>query len=306
MLSGDAAMSSVAPFKLHDLLLLMCDHASAGLIVQKEVEEMKHYCIELAELLVLGQKHNCTALGVNFIRYLVHQIKEVHTRNHPTPEVNEIPGLYNPSSGTAYYFTESGNQLCQMLKYQVNDGDKEKNALFDDRPEVDDPCSKLFPKVSCAGFGYMFLWFCPIHGHCYGFHLISGGEGRKDPFASLYKYCTEMPEDIYYDFACQLSEYCLNREPELFKNTRFWHDLFHSIGHVCGINFKLGRVLGLEGVNTEICEQVNSFMQCIKYTGSHLSQEHFTFFVQFFLYLMNKEKTKTFCQQAAIAVAGQM
>ena len=193
-----------------------------------------------------------------------------------------------------------------MPKYQVNDGDKEKNALFDDRPEVDDPCSKLFPKVSCAGFGYMFLWFCPIHGHCYGFHLISGGEGRKDPFASLYKYCTEMPEDIYYDFACQLSEYCLNREPELFKNTRFWHDLFHSIGHVCGINFKLGRVLGLEGVNTEICEQVNSFMQCIKYTGSHLSQEHFTFFVQFFLYLMNKEKTKTFCQQAAIAVAGQM
>ena len=115
-----------------------------------------------------------------------------------------------------------------------------------------------------------------------------------------------MPEDIYYDFACQLSEYCLNREPELFKNTRFWHDLFHFIGHVCGINFKLGRVLGLEGVNTEICEQVNSFLQCIKYTGSHLSQEHFTFFVQFFLYLMNKEKTKTFHQQAAIAVAGQM
>ena len=75
-----------------------------------------------------------------------------------------------------------------MLKYQVNAGDKEKNVLFDDRPEVDDPYSKLFPKVSCAGFGYMFLWFCPIHGHCYGFHLISGGEGRNDPFASLYKF----------------------------------------------------------------------------------------------------------------------
>ena len=35
MLSGDAAMSSAAPFNSHDLLLLMCDHASAGLIVQK-------------------------------------------------------------------------------------------------------------------------------------------------------------------------------------------------------------------------------------------------------------------------------
>ena len=125
MLSGDAAMSSVAPFKLHDLLLLMCDHASAGLIVQKEVEEMKYYCIELAELLVLGQKHNCTSLGVNVIRDLVQQIKEVHTETAHTPEVNEISGSYNPSGGTAYYFTESGNQLHQMPKYQVNDGDKE-------------------------------------------------------------------------------------------------------------------------------------------------------------------------------------
>ena len=121
---------------------------------------------------------------MNFIRDLGQQIKEVHTRNHLTPEVNEIPGSYNPSGGTAYYFTESGNQLHQMPKYQVNDGDR-KNVLFDDRPEVDDPCSKLFPKVSHAHFGYMFLWFCPIDGHCYGFNLISGGEARKDPFASL-------------------------------------------------------------------------------------------------------------------------
>ena len=107
-------------------------------------------------------------------------------------------------------------------------------------------------------------------------------------------------------FACQLSEYFLNKEPELFKNTKFWHDLFNFVGHVCGINFKSERVLGLEEVNTEIFEQVNSFLQCIKYTGSHLSQEYFTFFVQFFLYLINKEKMTAFCWQAAIAVAGQM
>ena len=113
-----------------------------------------------------------------------------------------------------------------------------------------------------------------------------------------------MPKDIYYDFACQLSEYCLNREPELFKNTRFWHDLFHFIGHLCGVNFKSGRVLGLEDVNTEICEQVNSFLQCIKYTGAHLSQDHFTFFLQFFLCLMNRNKTKRYQKQASIAVAG--
>ena len=96
----------------------------------------------------------------------------------------------------------------------------------------------------------------------------------------------------------------MNREPELFKNTRFWHDLFHFIGHLCGVNFKSGRVLGLEGVNTEICEQVNSFLQCIKYIGAHLSQDHFTFFLQFFLCLMNRDKTKNYKKQASITVAG--
>ena len=31
-----------------------------------------------------------------------------------------------------------------------------------------------------------FLWLCPVHEHSYGSHLISGGEGRKDPFCSLF------------------------------------------------------------------------------------------------------------------------
>ena len=152
----------------------------------------------------------------------------------------------------------------------------------------------------------MLLWFCPIHGHCYGFHIIASGEGHKDPFSSLFKYYEEMPEDIYYDFVCQLSEFCLNRDPELFKHIQFWHDLFYLVGHVCGINFKSGTVLGLKGVNSEICGQVNSYLQCFKYTATHLSQEHFAFFGQFFLYLMNKDKTRNFQRQAAIVLAGEM
>ena len=105
--------------------------------------------------------------------------------------------------------------------------------------------------------------------------------------------------------ACQLSEYCLNREPELFSDTKFWHDLFHSITHVCRNNFKSVRIEGLEGINTEICEQSNEFLQCVKYTGSHLSQEHFMFFVQFFLYIFNKQKTEKFRKMAIMALACQ-
>ena len=142
---------------------------------------------------------------------------------------------------------------------------------YDDLPGVDEACRKKYPNVSYGGYGYIFLWFCPIHGQCYGSHLIDGGEGRKDPFSSLLKYLPTAPQDIFYDFACQYSEYCLNREPQYFLNTRFWHDLFHSITHKCGKCFKSSRICGLVGINSEICEQFNSYMQCIKYTGTHLS-----------------------------------
>jgi hypothetical protein len=55
----------------------------------------------------------------------------------------------------------------------------------------------------------MFLWFCPVHGHCYGFHLVPSSEG-KDHFYSLYKYLSEPPEDVFYDLAYSLGEYNLN------------------------------------------------------------------------------------------------
>ena len=132
------------------------------------------------------------------------------------------------------------------------------------------------------------------------FHFIAEGEGRGDPFSSLFKYKKTMPKEIFYDFACQLSEYALNRESELFKNTRFWHDLFHALGHLCGWNFKSGRVIGLDNINTEICEQVNSFLQCIKYTGSHLSQEHFVFFLQFFLCIQKIHSAREYAMMGAV------
>ena len=304
MMSGDAALSSVLPFECHEIIQRCCEDIKNGVPVDLLLEEMKTYCVEVSQLLKLGIIHDFSNIVTSFVMYVLDHIKAVHLNNRPTPPSQPVPQSYNPSKGCAYYFTPSGNQLRQMPTYSVNC--TSKNPSYDDDPEVDRACSKKFPSVSFGGFGYMFLWFCPIHGHSYGFHLISGGEGRKDPFSSLFKYMEKAPKHIFYDFACQLSEYCLNREPEFFKNTRFWHDLFHSLGHTCGINFKSGRVCGLEGINSEICEQVNSFLQCIKYTGSHLSQEHFMFFVQFFLHLMNTEKTKAFQRKATIAVAGQM
>lgn len=300
LLSGDAPISSVVPFNYHHHILQTCAAIRSNVDIDKKLHDMKQYGVELSNVLKICKLHQFGDKCTSFVEYLVDQVIDTHYQDKPVQEPQQIPNSYNPEKGTAYYFTPHGNQIRKQPIYCVQQAKKN----YDDVPCVDDICRKNFPTVSYGGFGYMFLWFCPIHGHCYGVHLISGGEGRKDPFSSLFKYMPTAPTDIFYDFACQLSEYCLNREPQYFLNTRFWHDLFHGISHKCGKCFKSSRICGMVGINSEICEQFNSYLQCIKYTGSHLSQSHFMFFVQFFIYQWNIEKTAKFQGIVGIALAG--
>ena len=81
--------------------------------------------------------------------------KAVHINNRPAPPSQPLPQSYNPNKGCAYYFTPSGDQMCQMPNYYVSG--KSKNPKYDDDPEVDRPCSKKFPSVSFGGFEYLFL-----------------------------------------------------------------------------------------------------------------------------------------------------
>ena len=302
LLIGDAAISSVVPFRYHQHLLQTCFKVRNHQDFRDHLNEMKEYGVELSDLLRTSNFHGFSTKCVEFLEYLIDQTVLVHSHDQILQQAQPINNSYNPETGMAYYFTSHGCQVRKQPVYTIN----QKSKNYDDVPIVDNLCKKKFPEVSYGGYGYMFLWFCPIHGHCYGFHLIFGGEGRKDPFSSLFKYLPEPPTDIFYDFACQYSEYCLNREPQYFLKTRFWHDIFHSITHKCGKCFKSSRICGMVGINSEICEQFNSYMQCVKYTASHLSQSHFMFFVQFFIYLWNVDKTNKFQSIIDIAISGTL
>jgi hypothetical protein len=302
LLSGDAAMSTAVPFPCHHIVKEICDNLSTGQCADRLLYRLRFYTQELVELFICAEREGGLDLVIDFVRCLLELVESIHEHDRPTKPAIPIQNTYNPTSGVAYYFTEEGEQVRQLGRYHVSGSGVNRN--YDDPPQVDPVCNKDFPMVSRGGYGYMFLWFCSVHGHCYGLHLIKGGEGRKDPFTSLYKYLPNPPAEIFYDFACQLSEYCLNREPKFFQNTRFSHDIFHSFPHKCGPNFRSTRVLGLEGMNSEICEQWNSYLQCIKFTASHLTQTHMMFFLQFMLFLRNEEKTATFHKIAEVAIAG--
>ena len=66
MLSGDAAMSSVAPFPAHDILTTCCTAALNNTLNDMQIKELKRYGIEHAQLLILAQKHNCIQIVVDF------------------------------------------------------------------------------------------------------------------------------------------------------------------------------------------------------------------------------------------------
>ena len=170
MLSGNAALSSVLPFAGYDHFVT----ASTGNYDENLLTQLKEYNYEIAQLLLLSEGDNSMTVVTNFLEYMLEKLDTIHSVNRkPPPPVQEIPGTY-PPSGVAYYFSPIGEQVRKMPEYQVGASGK---LNYDDIPVVHDPCTKNYPGVSTAGFGYMFLWFCPIHGHCYGFHLIAGGEG---------------------------------------------------------------------------------------------------------------------------------
>ena len=189
LLAGDAPILSAVSVRYHPYLLQICTAVRNGKQVKQQLQNMKNYGIDLSNVLALSIQHEFSEQCVNFYKYLVDEVKNLHSKERKDPIPSIIPGTYNPQSGAAYYFTPHGNQICRQPQYTIEQSSKN----YDNDPTVDEPCCKKFPGVSYGWYSYIFLWYCPIHGHCYGFHIIAcGGEGRKDPFSSLYNICLLM------------------------------------------------------------------------------------------------------------------
>ena len=281
LIHENVAVITVLPFRFVDHLASCC--AAGDSLTSDEFSEINIYCKEISNLLQAAQVHNKMDLVIPFLEGLISFVRKVHSHDRDVPDPQPIPSTYNPAEGTAYYFTQHGCKVRECPQYEVSTKIQGEEGTS---------CQKYFPQVSYGGFGYLFLFFCPYHGHCYGFHLVKGGEGPKDPFSALFKYKPSPPKEMFFDDACNFAEFALNREPGWFKWVRIWHDIFHGVNHVCLPLFHSKRVVGLGGLNSEICEQFNAYMKSIKFTGSSLSQVHFVLFTQFMILRWNRMKNQ--------------
>ena len=114
---------------------------------------------------------------------------------------------YNPEKCQAYNFSRGGHQIRETCKYK------------DEKKEHQTSCKKrYYPESNRTGKTYLYLMLDPIHGHCYGFHLI-GNERAKDVFTPLVLFKETAPTLYVADNSCILEAYCLNRERESFSGT---------------------------------------------------------------------------------------
>ena len=256
-LSTNHSLSSLIPFCYTDIFEAILLEVATG--QYSRINFISEFSPEICNLLYVSLPFEQSLSDVILLfQYLLSRIRSIKEKNKDASPAESQPGSYNPEkNGVAYYFTPNGEKLRDIPVYTMNENAHSKN--YDDLPsQADEQCNKIYPEVSRRGTTYLFLWFDPKHyGHCYGFHIITGSEGRKDPFSSAYSYMEQAPEELFYDFSCQLEEYCLNREPGFWQNTRFWHDLFHGFSHKCPFCYKSQRLCSLQGINTEICEQFN-------------------------------------------------
>ena len=168
---------------------------------------------------------------ISHLSYLTSFVESIHSVYLPSEEPVSIDHIYNPPKfGRAFYFQNDAKKVRKMRKFNIDSQNKDSNNYYD---KPDESCKKIFPQLSNTGMTYLFLWFCSVHGNCLGFHMIPGSGGRKDPAAVLYTHLATLPKVVLYNFACSLSEYVKNIEYGYFRNTQFFHDVFHGFSHKC-------------------------------------------------------------------------
>jgi hypothetical protein len=190
-----------------------------------------------------------------------------------------------------------------LRRRPIYEGVDEKDTVREGREAG--RCQKFYNTYGKQKFtgGVMAFW-CK-HLTCLGFHIMPRAEGRNDVFSALYTYWPEAPKVIIYDFACQLSQYCMTREPEFFKNTLFAIDRMHAAGHVgCSESSFLSHHEGpnpnLLHVNSQAAECGNSGLARIRKSMSYMNEDRAIMYCWVYIMVWNRlvlrkqEKKTTF------------
>ena len=248
LLSYDSSFISIIPLEWYKLVLECAESNFSHLA------DLDMLCPELVSMIDAFRSDYFVIL-LDFLKGLETRLCQIHDNDIEPQLANPSPNSYNPAKfGRAYYFTNTGEQQSVARPLSL-----ENFAKIE--------CKKYYPNTHSKGSSYLFLWFCTLHGHCYGFHMIDGGEGRKDPCYIVYIHIWKNLQKLYFMILHVVwMNTCVTGSLVSSKKKRCFHDIFHGYTHKCSQVFQAKRLNNINCFNTSICEQFNSFIQTIKYS----------------------------------------
>ena len=119
-LSGDDFIATIIPPRCIPLLQEIFSKIECNENCSQELGKMHKYNPHIPDLFWIASDTGKVDQLINLFMYFIERVESVHYKNPNPTEVNEIPNSYDPRRGTAYYFTEKGNQLRQMPTYKAD------------------------------------------------------------------------------------------------------------------------------------------------------------------------------------------
>ena len=181
-LSYDSSVDTLIPYCATDELIQFALDCQSGKCSSSYVTDFSNrqqcFNLEVTDVLISSAQNSSNGIPsddiLDLLLYLAF-VKSYHGLDYPAESPIPIEGKYNPEKyGRAFYFTTHGMQVRKMRKFSMDVGKEKKSSTnnYDDTPK--ETCNKIFPQVSKSGMTFVFFWFCPLHGHCYGFSCYSG------------------------------------------------------------------------------------------------------------------------------------
>ena len=171
---------------------------------------------------------------------------------YDVPDIETWADRPNPSiTGCRYMLTEHGKSI--RSRWAVPKSQKKEDHILG---SANGCKKKRFTLIGHRQRAGLWLVVCLRHQTVVGYHVMESGEGRRDAFLPLYRFKEHPPAAFFSDYVCGIEETDLNLQPEFWKHTSFYHDLFHGFAHKCSKRFMSRRHEQFSSLNTSLMEQV--------------------------------------------------
>ncbi len=137
------------------------------------------------------------------------------------------------------------------------------------------------------------------HKQSFLYSCLKAPESVDNYFSALYMYYPELqsPSDLISDNPCNISPYCVYREPEKFMNMQNGSDVFHGwAGHICGPWFctRFWKEVSsiYSKINTSWVESVNNIIQRMRISALWMNLETFNMYFEMILEIGNRREIR--------------